>query len=58
MYLGDGETGGLAVAGHGMPDDSDWYGYVIRPGEGVGGQVLVTGKPAVSNAYRDEVQAA
>ncbi len=56
VYLGTAETGGLAVAGHGMPDDSDWYGYVIRPGDGVGGQVLVTGKPAISNAYRDEVR--
>ena len=56
VYLGDAESGGLAVAGDGMPEDSDWYGYVIRPGEGVGGQVLVTGKPAVSNSYHTDVQ--
>lgn len=54
VYLGEAETGGLAVAGHGIPDDSDWYGYVIRPGEGVGGQVLASGKAAVSNSYRTE----
>jgi diguanylate cyclase (GGDEF)-like protein len=55
VYLGDAEAGGVAVAGHGMASDSDWYGYVLGPGEGVGGQVLATGEPAVSNAYRTEV---
>lgn len=56
VYLGDAETGGVGVAGHGMPEDSDWYGYVIRPGEGVGGQVLVTGEPAISNSYQTDVR--
>jgi diguanylate cyclase (GGDEF)-like protein len=56
VYLGDAESGGLAVAGHGLPEDSDWYGYVIEPGEGVAGQVLVTGEPVISNAYRDDTR--
>ena len=56
VYLGDAKTGGLAVAGDGIPPYSDWYGYVIRPGEGVGGQVLVTGEPAVSNSYGTDAQ--
>jgi diguanylate cyclase (GGDEF)-like protein len=56
VYLGDGRSGGIGVAGHGIPEDNDWYGYVIRPGEGVGGQVLVTGEPVISNAYQTDVQ--
>ena len=56
VYLGDAVTGGVAVAAHGMPDDTEWYGFVIEPGEGVGGQVLVTGEPAVSNAYQNDVR--
>ncbi|MGI9081732.1 MAG: GAF domain-containing protein, partial [Thermoleophilaceae bacterium] len=56
VYLGDARSGGVGVAAHGMPKDSDWYGYVIRPGEGVGGQVLVTGEAVISNAYQTDVQ--
>ena len=56
VYLGDASSGGVAVAGHGLPEDSDWYGYVIQPGEGVGGQVLVTGEPAISNSYQTDVR--
>ena len=56
VYLGDARSGGVGVAAHGMPEDSDWYGYVISPGEGVGGQVLVTGEPAISNAYQTDVR--
>jgi diguanylate cyclase (GGDEF)-like protein/putative nucleotidyltransferase with HDIG domain len=56
VYLGDARNGGVGVAAHGLSDDSDWFGYVIRPGEGVGGQVLVTGEPAISNAYQREVE--
>jgi diguanylate cyclase (GGDEF)-like protein len=54
VYLGDAEDGGLAVAGHGLPEDSDWYGYVIAPGEGVAGQVLMTGEPVITNSYRTD----
>ncbi len=54
VYLGDAESGGLAVASHGMADPGPWYGYVIKAGEGVGGQVLATGEPAVSNAYKTD----
>lgn len=56
VYLGDADSGGVGVAGHGMPEDSDWHGYVIRPGEGVGGQVLVTGEAAISNSYQTDVR--
>ena len=45
-------TAGLAVAAHGIAKDSDWFGYVIKARTGVGGQVLVTGNPAISNSYR------
>ena len=54
VYLGDAEHGGLAVAAYGIDKDSDWYGYVIPPGQGVGGQVLVSGQPVVSNSYRSD----
>ena len=57
VYLGDAETGGLAVAAHGIDPDSSWYGYRIKPGEGVAGRVLQTGRPVVTNAYRDEMGA-
>ena len=33
VYLGDSVSGGVGVAGHGMPDQSDWYCYLILPGE-------------------------
>ena len=56
FYLGDGDKGGVAVAGHGMESGSDWYGFVMRPGEGVAGQVLQSGQPVVSNAYQAEVE--
>ena len=56
VYLGDSRHGGLAVAAHGIEKDADWYGYVIKPGEGVGGQVLVSGQPVVSNDYRNDVR--
>ena len=56
FYLGDGEKGGTAVAAHGVAAGSDWYGFVMRPGEGVAGQVLQTGRSVISNAYQDEVR--
>lgn len=54
VYLGDGETGGIATAGHQVPEG--WHGYLMRPGEGVGGRVLQTGRPAFSNAYQREIE--
>ncbi len=56
VYLGDAERGGAAVAAHGIARDSDWWGFTIKPGEGVGGQVLTTGEPAISNDYQREVE--
>jgi diguanylate cyclase (GGDEF)-like protein len=53
VYLADGSGSGRATAGHNVPDG--WTGLVMRPGEGVGGQVLVTGRPAIANAYQTQV---
>jgi diguanylate cyclase (GGDEF)-like protein len=53
VYLGNGTDGGVATAGHGVPDG--WHGVTIAPGEGVAGKVLLTGKAYVTNDYqRDE----
>ncbi len=54
VYLADGTGGGIATAGHQTPEG--WVGYRIRPGEGVGGRVLQTGRSAFTNAYQDETQ--
>jgi GAF domain-containing protein len=54
FYLGDQQTGGVATAGHNTPPG--WIGYRIRPGEGVGGQVLQSGLPAISSAYQTDVE--
>lgn len=56
VYLGDAERGGSAVAAHGIAAESDWWGFTIKPGEGVGGQVLSSGEPAISNDYQHEVE--
>lgn len=54
VYVGDATSGGVATAGHNTPPG--WHGYVMKPGEGVAGQVLATGRPAISNAYQSEVR--
>ena len=54
FYLGDPVTGGVATAGHNTPEG--WIGYRMRPGEGVGGQVLQSGHAAISSAYQTEVE--
>ena len=54
VYLGDAESGGVAVAAEGLGDS--WLGTVMRAGEGVAGQVLVTGRPVTTNAYKEEVR--
>jgi diguanylate cyclase (GGDEF)-like protein len=54
IYLGDPTTGGVATAGHNSP--ANWHGLLMRPGEGVAGQVLATGRPAISNAYQTDVR--
>jgi diguanylate cyclase (GGDEF)-like protein len=53
VYLGDGVTGGVATAGYKTPPQ--WDGYLMRPGEGVGGQVLKTDRPVITNAYQEDV---
>jgi diguanylate cyclase (GGDEF)-like protein/putative nucleotidyltransferase with HDIG domain len=52
VYLKDGESG-IAYAGHDSPEG--WLGGRVYPGEGVAGQVLVSGEPVVTNAYEHEV---
>jgi len=54
VYLGDGVTGGRATAGHNTPPE--WEGYLMKPGEGVGGQVLKTGRSVITNAYQQDVK--
>jgi GAF domain-containing protein len=54
VYLGDGVRGGVATAGWNTPPE--WFGYLMQPGEGVGGQTLLTGRPAISNAYQSDVR--
>ena len=54
FYLGDAVTGGVATAGHNTPEG--WTGYHMRPGEGVGGQVLQSGRAAITSAYQTEVE--
>ncbi|HVL96558.1 MAG TPA: GAF domain-containing protein [Solirubrobacteraceae bacterium] len=54
VYLGDGERGGVATAGWNTPEG--WVGYLMKPGEGVAGQVLLSGRPAISNAYQSDVR--
>jgi diguanylate cyclase (GGDEF)-like protein len=52
FYLADPGGPGRAIAGHGIPKDSDWWGLEVHHGQGMAGRVLATGEPAVSNAYR------
>jgi diguanylate cyclase (GGDEF)-like protein len=52
FYLADPGGPGRAIAGHGIPKDSDWWGLQVTPGQGMAGRVLATGEPAVSNAYQ------
>lgn len=54
VYLGNGVTGGRATAGHNTPPE--WEGYLMKPGEGVGGQVLKTGRSVITNAYQEDVR--
>jgi GAF domain-containing protein len=54
FYLGDGGSGGVATAGHKVPEG--WLGYLMAPGDGVAGQVLKTGRAAISNAYQRDVR--
>jgi diguanylate cyclase (GGDEF)-like protein len=54
VYLGDAASGGVAVAADGL--GASWLGTVMRAGEGVAGQVLVTGQPVTTNAYKEEVR--
>ncbi|MGH2950311.1 MAG: bifunctional diguanylate cyclase/phosphohydrolase, partial [Solirubrobacteraceae bacterium] len=53
VYLGNGTDGGVATAGHGVPDE--WHGLTLMPGEGAAGQVLLTGRTYVTDDYRRDV---
>jgi diguanylate cyclase (GGDEF)-like protein len=49
VYLGNAETGGVATAGHDVPDG--WHGLTLSAHEGAAGQVLATGRPYMTNDY-------
>jgi diguanylate cyclase (GGDEF)-like protein len=53
VYLGNGRDGGVATAGHGMPEE--WHGVTLAPGEGAAGTVLLSGRPFVTNDYQRDV---
>jgi diguanylate cyclase (GGDEF)-like protein len=56
VYLGDGESGAIATAGYGVPED--WAGVHLPPGRGAAGQVLVSGEPFRTNDYERDVEVA
>ncbi len=47
VFLGNARNGGVATAGHNVPDG--WHGSTIRAGEGAVGQVLLTGATFMTN---------
>jgi diguanylate cyclase (GGDEF)-like protein len=53
VYLGNGTEGGVATAGHGVPDE--WHGLTLAPGEGAAGTVLATGEACLTNDYQRDV---
>jgi GAF domain-containing protein len=53
VYLGNGTDGGVATAGHGVPDE--WHGLELAPGEGAAGKVLASGRPYLTNDYLRDV---
>ncbi len=55
VYLGNAETGGVATAGHNVPDS--WHGMTLSAGEGAAGKALATGKPYLTNDYQTEAGA-
>jgi diguanylate cyclase (GGDEF)-like protein len=52
VYLGNADTGGVATAGHNVPEE--WHGITLAAGEGAGGQALATGRPFLTNDYQGE----
>jgi diguanylate cyclase (GGDEF)-like protein len=52
VYLVGDDGSGVATAGHNTPPA--WLGYRLRPGEGIAGKVLATGRPVLSSSYRDD----
>ncbi|MEA2248335.1 MAG: hypothetical protein QOH46_2864 [Solirubrobacteraceae bacterium] len=54
VYLGNATDGGVATAGHGVPDE--WHGMRLAPGEGAAGMVLQTGETFTTNDYLRDVR--
>src|SRR5262249_21303612 len=50
VYLGDGEHGAIATAGHGVPEN--WHGLHVAPGSGAAGRALKSGEPCIINDYQ------
>jgi diguanylate cyclase (GGDEF)-like protein len=55
VYLIDDDGSGVATAGSNCPEE--WYGLRLAAGEGIAGQVLVTGRAVTTNSYADDVTA-
>jgi diguanylate cyclase (GGDEF)-like protein len=49
VYLGNGSDGGIATAGHGVPEE--WHGLTLAPGEGAAGRALATGTTFTADDY-------
>ena len=54
VYLGNATDGGVATAGHNVPEE--WVGVPLAPGEGAAGRVLVTGETYMTNDYMRDVK--
>jgi diguanylate cyclase (GGDEF)-like protein len=54
VYLGNGRDGGVATAGHNVPQE--WHGLVLAPGEGAAGQALATGRTFVTTDYQRDAK--
>jgi diguanylate cyclase (GGDEF)-like protein len=55
VYLGNAETGGVATAGHNVPDG--WHGLTLAAGEGAAGQALTTARPYITDDYHGDSSA-
>jgi len=53
VYLLDADGTATATAGHNCAPE--WFGYRLSLGEGIGGQVLQTGRPVMTSAYGEDM---
>jgi diguanylate cyclase (GGDEF)-like protein len=55
FYLGNAGSGGVATAGHNVPES--WHGLTLAAGEGAAGQVLATGRAFTTDEYHRDAEA-